>query len=65
MVMSNEEKKETTTEPKPKKVAEGQPSELDDESLEGVSGGMLGVAIPNVGGVTGLPNEEMAICISQ
>jgi hypothetical protein len=62
--MSNEEKKDDT-EPKPKKVTEGQPTELDDKSLEGVSGGMLGVAIPNVGGVTGLPSEETATCISQ
>jgi hypothetical protein len=63
--MSNKRKKVTPAEPKPKKVAKSQPTELDDETLEGVSGGMLGVAIPTVGGVTGLTSEEMATCISQ
>jgi hypothetical protein len=61
--MSSEKQKDDKAS-SPKKVEGAEPSELDNESLDDVSGG-LAPAIPNVGDVTGLPSREVATCLSQ
>jgi hypothetical protein len=61
--MSNEKKKDGEVS-KPKKSDES--SELDDQKLDDVSGGMAGLqpAIPDLGSA-GLSSLETAKCISQ
>ena len=63
--MSNDNKKDANSE-KPKTGEGSESTELDNEALDGVSGGMAGlqVAIPGTGPV-GLPGLEIDKCISQ
>jgi hypothetical protein len=62
--MSNEKQKDDKA-PKPKKAEGAESTELDNESLDGVSGGMAGLrpALPDFGSA-GLPTVEKDGCIS-
>jgi hypothetical protein len=63
--MSNEKQKDDKA-ATPKKVEGAESTELDNESLDDVSGGMAGLrpAIPDLG-PAGLPSLETDKCISQ
>ena len=63
--MSNDKQKDASPD-KPKTGPGSESTELDNESLDGVSGGMAGIrpAIPTTGPVA-LPGDETDKCISQ
>lgn len=61
--MSNEKKKDDKA-PKVEGAEGSDAKELDNEALDGVSGGMMHV-VPGGGGPVALPGTELPTCISQ